>query len=97
MEVDVCIEDRFVNIVQDGLDAGIRLVEAIDRDMVHVRLSGACRVVVAAGVGLLYTLEPLIAEEIARGRLRVALEPFAPEVPRLFLYFPSRGQTPNTT
>jgi len=158
VEVDVCIEDRFVNIVQDGLDAGIRLVEAIDRDMVHVRLSDACRVVVAgapsyldrrgtpqkptdllqhdclcmrvasgspwpwelergkktwrvpvrgpvmtndhalrrllatAGVGLVYTLEPLIADEIARGRLRVVLEQFAPAVPGLFLYFPSRAQ-----
>jgi DNA-binding transcriptional LysR family regulator len=158
VEVDVRIDDRFVNIVEEGLDAGIRLVEAIDRDMVHVRLSDACRLIVAgapsylerrgvpqkpadllehdcigmratsggpwpwelergkktwrvpvrgpvmtndqtlrrllatAGVGLLYTLEPLIADELARGRLRVVLEPYAPEVPGLFLYFPSRAQ-----
>jgi DNA-binding transcriptional LysR family regulator len=158
VEVDVRVDDRFVNIVEEGLDAGIRLVEAIDRDMVHVRLSDACRVVVAgapsylerrgvpqkpadllehdclgmraaaggpwpwelergkktfrvpvrgpvttndhalrrllatAGVGLLYTLEPLIADDIARGRLRVVLEPYAPAVPGLFLYFPSRAQ-----
>jgi DNA-binding transcriptional LysR family regulator len=158
VEVDVRIDDRFVNIVEEGLDAGIRLVEAIDRDMVHVRLSEECRVVVAgapsylerrgvpqkpadllehdcigtraaagdpwpwelergkktfrvpvrgpvmtndhalrrllatAGVGLLYTLEPLIADEIARGRLRVVLEAYAPVVPGLFLYFPSRAQ-----
>jgi DNA-binding transcriptional LysR family regulator len=158
VELDVCIEDRFVNIVQEGLDAGIRLVEAIDRDMVHVRLSGACRLVVAgapsylerrgipqkptdllehdciclrsasggplpwelergkktwrvpvrgpvatndhglrrllacAGVGLLYSLEPIISDELARGRLRLVLEQYAPEVPGLFLYFPSRAQ-----
>jgi DNA-binding transcriptional LysR family regulator len=158
VEVDVRVDDRFVNIVEEGLDAGIRLVEAIDRDMVHVRLSDACRVVVAgapsylerrgvpqkpadllehdclgmraaaggpwpwelergkktfrvpvrgpvttndhalrrllatAGVGLLYTLEPLIADDIARGRLRVVLEPYAPAVPGLFLSFPSRAQ-----
>ena len=159
VEVDVRIDDRFVNIVEAGLDAGIRLVEAIDRDMVHVRLSEACRVVVAgapsylerrgvpqhptdllqhdcigmrlttsgeprawelergkktwrvlvrgpvttndsalrrllatAGVGLLYTLEPLIADEVARGSLRVVLEPYAPAVPGLFLYFPNRTQ-----
>jgi DNA-binding transcriptional LysR family regulator len=48
VEVDVRVENRFVNIVAEGLDAGIRLVEAIDRDMVHVRLSGAARLVVAA-------------------------------------------------
>lgn len=48
VEVDVSVEDRFVNIVAEGRDAGIRLVEAIDKDMVHVRLSPRDRVVVAA-------------------------------------------------
>lgn len=159
VEVEVRVEDGFVDIVSQGLDAGIRLVEAIDRDMVHVRLSPPCRVVVAgapayltrrgtpqkpsdllshdclcmrwspggepwawelergkktwrvpvrgpvttnhnpltrslalSGVGLLYTLEPLIADDIASGRLRVVLEQFAPKVPGLFLYFPGRAQ-----
>jgi len=158
VELDVRVEDRLVNIVADGLDAGIRLIEAIDRDMVHVRLSGPGRIVVAgapaylerrgvpqkpadllqhdciglrlanrepwawelgrgkktfrvpvrgslttndfelrramalAGVGLLYAMEAPIVEDIARGRLRVVLEPYAPEVPGLFLYFPHRGQ-----
>jgi DNA-binding transcriptional LysR family regulator len=36
-----------VNIVSDGLDAGIRLSEAIERDMVQVRLTNPCRFVVA--------------------------------------------------
>jgi DNA-binding transcriptional LysR family regulator len=158
VEVDVRVDDRFVNIVEEGLDAGIRLVEAIDRDMVHVRLSEACRIIVAgapsylerrgvpqkpadllehdcigmratsggpwpwelergkktwrvpvrgpvmtndqtlrrqlalSGVGLLYSLEPLVADDLARGRLRVVLEPYSPAVPGLFLYFPSRAQ-----
>ncbi|WP_394830250.1 LysR substrate-binding domain-containing protein [Pendulispora rubella] len=159
VEVDVCVDDRLVNIVADGFDAGIRLVESIDRDMIHVRLSGPCRIVVAAapsyikrrgipqkpkdllqhecicmrwrrtgepwawelergkktwrlpvrgpvttnnqvlvrslavsGVGLLYTLEPHITEELAHGRLRIVLEPYAPKVPGLFLYYPSRAQ-----
>ncbi len=159
VEVDVCVDDGFVDIVSEGYDAGVRLVEAIDRDMVHVRLSPPCRVVVAgapsyfkrrgvpqkpqellahdcicmrrahggepfawelergkktwrvpvrgslttndpvlrralalAGVGLIYTLEPVIADELARRRLRVVLEPYAPSVPGLFLYFPSRAQ-----
>jgi DNA-binding transcriptional LysR family regulator len=158
-EVDVRVDDQFVDIVGEGLDAGVRLVEAIDRDMVHVRLSGPSRVVVAgspsylkrrgvplkpqdllkhecicmrfgpsgeprawelerrkrtwrvpvrgsvttndaalrrvlalAGVGLLYTLEPLVADDLARGRLRVVLEPYAAILPGLFLYFPSRAQ-----
>lgn len=45
-----------------------------------------------AGVGLIYTLEPLIAEEVRAGKLRVVLESYAPLVPGLFLYFPSRAQ-----
>jgi DNA-binding transcriptional LysR family regulator len=159
VEVDVRVADQFVDIVGEGLDAGIRLVEAIDRDMVHVRLCGSSRVVVAAapsylarrgvplkpqdllqhdcicmrfaasgeswawelergkrtwrvpvrgpvitndhalrralaraGVGLVYTLESVIADDVARGRLRVVLDGYAPSVPGLFLYFPSRAQ-----
>lgn len=45
-----------------------------------------------AGVGLIYAFEPAIAEELARGRLRVVLERYAPAVPGLFLCFPSRAQ-----
>jgi DNA-binding transcriptional LysR family regulator len=159
VELDVRVENRFANIVAEGLDAGVRLVEAIDRDMVHVRVSGPSRLVVAgapsylkrkgipqkptdllqhvclcsrwtpgaepfawelergkktwrvpvrgpvitndrellhalalAGKGLLYTLDAVIAGDLARGRLRVVLEPYAPTVPGLFLYFPSRAQ-----
>lgn len=157
--LDVAVEDNFVNIVSEGFDAGIRLVEAIDRDMVHVRLTGPCRLVVVgapsylerrgtpqspadlahhdcicergsrqsepwawelergrktwrvsvrarvrtndaslkrllavSGVGLLYALEPGVAEEIAKRRLRIVLEKYAPAVPGLFLYYPSRAQ-----
>ncbi len=48
VEVDVRVEDRFVDIVAEGLDAGLRLTESIERDMVQVRLSDACRFVVVA-------------------------------------------------
>lgn len=53
---------------------------------------GLVRAMAVAGVGMLYDLEPALADELARGRLRVVLEPFAPTVPGLFLYFPSRAQ-----
>lgn len=159
VEVEVFVDDRLVDSVAGGFDAGIRLIEAIDRDMVHVRLTGATRVVVAgapayferkglplkpedllrhdclcirrgtsgapwawelgrgkktwrvpvrgpvttndaelmralalAGVGLLYTVEDRIAEDLEAGLLRVVLDAFAPDVPGLFLYFPSRAQ-----
>ena len=41
VEVDVIIEDRFVDIVAEGYDAGVRLTEAIERDMVQVRITDA--------------------------------------------------------
>jgi DNA-binding transcriptional LysR family regulator len=50
------------------------------------------RLLAVAGMGLLYTLEPTIADDLARRQLRVVLEPYAPSVPGLFLYFPSRAQ-----
>jgi DNA-binding transcriptional LysR family regulator len=46
VEVEVVVEDRFVDIVADGYDAGVRLSEAIERDMVQVRLTDAFRFVV---------------------------------------------------
>jgi DNA-binding transcriptional LysR family regulator len=47
VEVEVQVENRFVNIIAEGLDAGIRLSEAIERDMVQVRLTDPGRFVVA--------------------------------------------------
>jgi len=44
--VEVIAEDRFVDIVAEGYDAGVRLTEAIERDMVQVRLTSAFRFVV---------------------------------------------------
>jgi DNA-binding transcriptional LysR family regulator len=46
IEVEVLVEDRFVDIVAEGYDAGVRLSEAIERDMVQVRLTDAFRFVV---------------------------------------------------
>jgi DNA-binding transcriptional LysR family regulator len=46
VEVEVDVEDRLVDIVAEGYDAGVRLSEAIERDMVQVRLTDAFRFVV---------------------------------------------------
>ncbi|RKG88222.1 LysR family transcriptional regulator [Corallococcus terminator] len=48
VDVEVVVENRFVDIVAEGYDAGVRLHEAIERDMVQVRLTGAFRFVVVA-------------------------------------------------
>lgn len=50
------------------------------------------RSLAVSAVGLCYAMESTIAEALARGQLRVVLAPYAPEVPGLFLYFPSRAQ-----
>jgi len=159
VQVEVHVDDRLVNTVAGEFDAGIRLIESIDRDMVHVQLTEPTRVVVTgapaylekkgvpqkpqdllhhdcicvrrdptgepwvwelergkktyrvpvhgpittndaelmhvlavAGVGLLYSLEDRVKNDLASGRLRVVLERYAPEVPGLYLYYPSRSQ-----
>lgn len=48
IEVEVAVEDRLVDIVAEGFDAGVRLTEAIERDMVQVRLTDPFRFVVVA-------------------------------------------------
>ena len=47
VEVEVQVENRLVDVVAEGFDAGIRLDEAIERDMVQVRVMGPGRFVVA--------------------------------------------------
>lgn len=46
IEVELAIEDRLVDIVAEGYDAGVRLTEYIERDMVQIRLTDAFRFVV---------------------------------------------------
>lgn len=53
VEVEVVVEDRFVDIVAEGYDAGVRLSEAIERDMVQVRLTDVFRLVVVGAPGYL--------------------------------------------
>jgi DNA-binding transcriptional LysR family regulator len=46
VETEIVIEERLVDIVAEGYDAGVRLTEAIERDMVQVRLTASFRFVV---------------------------------------------------
>src|SRR5438128_3034972 len=46
IEVELAVEDRLVDIVAEGYDAGVRLSEIIERDMVQIRLTDAFRYVV---------------------------------------------------
>jgi DNA-binding transcriptional LysR family regulator len=69
----VRLDDRFVDIVAEGLDAGIRLSEAIDRDMVQLRLSPGGFVVAGAPAYLERGGEPkpAQAESSSRSGLRL--------------------------
>lgn len=46
VEIEIAVEERLVDIVAEGFDAGVRSTEAIERDMVQVRLTGGFRYVV---------------------------------------------------
>jgi DNA-binding transcriptional LysR family regulator len=46
IEVDLVFEDRRVDIVAEGYDAGVRLSEFVERDMVSVRLTDGFRFIV---------------------------------------------------
>jgi DNA-binding transcriptional LysR family regulator len=46
VEVEVVVEERLVDLVGEGYDAGVRLSEAIERDMVQLRLTDPFRFVV---------------------------------------------------
>src|SRR4051812_16623179 len=79
-----------VSIVLGGLLP--RFVERHPKIEVEIRVQDLRRRLAVAGVGLIYTLEPMIADDLSTGKLRVVLEPYAPVVPGLYLYFPSRAQ-----
>src|SRR5580658_3760788 len=48
IEVEIVVEERLVDVVAEGYDAGVRLAEAIERDMVQTRLTDEFRFVVVA-------------------------------------------------
>lgn len=48
IELDIAADDRFVDIVAGGFDAGIRLNESLERDMIAVRVSPPLRGAVVA-------------------------------------------------
>jgi len=51
VSVEVIVDDRLVDLVADGFDAGIRLGETVDGDMVAVRVGPDLRAVVVATPG----------------------------------------------
>jgi DNA-binding transcriptional LysR family regulator len=48
VKLDIVADDRLVDIVGEGFDAGVRLGEAVEKDMIAVKLGGKLRMVVVA-------------------------------------------------
>lgn len=48
IQLDAAVDDGFVDIVEQGFDAGIRIGEMIDREMIGVRLSSDLRTAIVA-------------------------------------------------
>ena len=46
--VDLVTDDRFVDLIAEGFDAGLRMGEALQQDMVAIPVTGPLRMVVAA-------------------------------------------------
>lgn len=47
VHVEIVVDSRFVDIAREGFDAGVRLGESLDKDMVAVRISPDLQMVVA--------------------------------------------------
>lgn len=158
VQVEIHVDDRLANIVAEGFDAGIRIGELVEADMVAVPLSAPFKLAVVGspdhfarhgrpqrpedlkrhacinfrqsdsslyhwefeedgrefalavdgpvianeadvmisaavmGLGLAYMLDPVAEPLCRRGLLERVLEPFCPQTPGFFLYFPSRHQ-----
>lgn len=54
VELDLVAEGRLVDIVQQGFDAGIRLREAVPKDMVAIPIGGEIRFLAVASPGYLH-------------------------------------------
>lgn len=58
VELDLVSDGRLIDIVEHGFDAGVRLFEAVPRDMVAVKFGGDIRFVAVAAPSYLQTCEP---------------------------------------
>jgi DNA-binding transcriptional LysR family regulator len=59
VEFDLVTEGRLVDIVEQGFDAGVRLAEAVPRDMIAVRLTDDARFLAVASPAYLAAHAPL--------------------------------------
>ncbi|EDU6367026.1 TPA: LysR family transcriptional regulator [Salmonella enterica subsp. houtenae] len=53
IHVELVVDNGFVDIVQEGFDAGVRLGESVDKDMIAVKIGPDMRLVTVASLGYL--------------------------------------------
>lgn len=63
VELDLVTEGRLVDIVEAGFDAGVRLAEAVPRDMIAVPLGGEVRFLAVAAPDYLRRHPPIVAPD----------------------------------
>ncbi|MEO9337137.1 LysR family transcriptional regulator [Mesorhizobium sp. SB112] len=63
VEIDLVSEGRLVDIVEQGFDAGVRLTEAVPRDMVAVKFGGDVRFIAVASPDYLERRDPPTAPD----------------------------------
>ncbi|MEH7827462.1 LysR family transcriptional regulator [Gemmobacter denitrificans] len=63
LRVELDLNDHFVDIVREGYDAGLRLVEAVSPDMIGRRVTGALDCALVAAPAYLATCPPLTVPE----------------------------------
>jgi DNA-binding transcriptional LysR family regulator len=73
--------------------AGKKLEVAVEGNLVVNEEATQLRAALE-GVGVAYTLVDFVAQPVREGRLVMLLEDWAPSVPGLYLYYPSRRQVP---
>lgn len=90
-----CIRQRLGgsgHLIPWRLIDGVRRIEIASRGRVTVSENAAVVALAERGLGLAQVSEPLVAAQIADGRLEIVLEPMAPTSPGLFLHYPGRAQ-----
>ncbi|MGX8010429.1 LysR family transcriptional regulator [Mesorhizobium sp. ORM8.1] len=93
IELDLVSEGRFVDIVNDGFDAGVRLADAIPQDMIAVPFGGPTRfVAVAAPAYLVDRKPPAVPEDL---RQHACIRQRLPSGKRYFWEFSCNGLEPS--
>jgi DNA-binding transcriptional LysR family regulator len=66
VELDLVTEGRLVDIVEQGFDAGVRLIEAVPKDMIAIPIGGELRFLVVASPAYLAGRAPPITPDDLR-------------------------------